>query len=234
MRCVTEHHTKEMGAFKAKILWHYCGTAFWQIWIRNHRNFMYHNASMSWVSHHVQTRRRHLENKRLPGFSLPGWCCACEGWGDRSGPPVTWPGPGIHSFWPLGLRLQPEQKGSDKGNKRKRVETIKAHANRKQQTPLRHMAHLYEGVYIVHQGLGSADDELVHTGYSMGSAGNEFRFNTEPLVFALKMLGIENQKNNNDNLQIIHLKCKATHTKIENATGLWEILPQAVAIIYCW
>lgn len=82
------------------------------------------------------------------------------------------------------------------------------------------MAHLYEGVYIVHQGLGSADDELVHTGYSMGSAGNEFRFNTEPLVFALKMLGIENQKNNNDNLQIIHLKCKATHTKIENATGL--------------
>jgi hypothetical protein len=34
-------------------------------------------------------------------------------------------------------------------------------------------AHLYEGVDVVHQGLGSADDELVHTGDGMRSTGRE-------------------------------------------------------------
>lgn len=34
-------------------------------------------------------------------------------------------------------------------------------------------AHLDEGVDVVHQGLGSADDELVHTGDGMRSIGRE-------------------------------------------------------------
>lgn len=33
-----------------------------------------------------------------------------------------------------------------------------------------HIAHLYKGVNVVHQSLGSANDELVHTGYGMGPA----------------------------------------------------------------
>lgn len=34
----------------------------------------------------------------------------------------------------------------------------------------KHIAHLYKGVNVVHQSLGSANDELVHTGYGMGPA----------------------------------------------------------------
>lgn len=46
--------------------------------------------------------------------------------------------------------------------------------------------HLYEGVNVVHQSLGSADDELVNTGYGMRPVGyNCVQSTREQVLFAV-------------------------------------------------